>query len=289
MTEKITIAAPASVAQWLASQRAAGFDALSLYKALRESGWDHLLACQWTGLQPAGAVQAVSAKPSDDGGGRDSAVPWPRGAGEQVWLDAGDRRVQALAVMRKPNVIVLGQLLDAQECEALIEEARPRLARSLTVSVKTGGQEEHVDRTSQGMFFQRGESQLIARIERRLAHLLDWPVENGEGLQILRYAPGAEYKPHYDYFDPNEPGTPSILRRGGQRVATVVMYLNEPDGGGATVFPDAGFECLPVRGNAVFFNYGRAHPSSRSLHAGAPVLGGEKWIATKWLRESRFE
>ena len=79
------------------------------------------------------------------------------------------------------------------------------------------------------------------------------------------------------------------MRRGGQRVATVVMYLNEPDGGGATVFPDAGFECLPVRGNAVFFNYGRAHPSSRSLHAGAPVLSGEKWIATKWLRESRFE
>jgi prolyl 4-hydroxylase len=39
----------------------------------------------------------------------------------------------------------------------------------------------------------------------------------------------------------------------------------------------------------VFFNYSRPDPSSASLHAGAPVIEGEKWIATKWLREARFE
>ena len=59
--------------------------------------------------------------------------------------------------------------------------------------------------------------------------LLDWPLENGEGLQILRYRPGAEYKPHYDYFDPAEPGTPAILKRGGQRLASIVCYLNTPE------------------------------------------------------------
>jgi len=276
-----------SVEQWLAEQRAAGFDDLSLYRSLRDAGWDHLAACQWVGLKPAAIEPPLHSSTSARQAER--PVPWPLGAGEQPWLDAGDRRVQALAVMHAPEVIVLGQLLDAQECEALIEAARPRMQRSLTVSVKTGGEEENIDRTSQGMFFERGETELIARIEQRLARLLDWPVENGEGLQILRYAPGAEYKPHYDYFDPLEPGTPTILRRGGQRVATVVIYLNEPEAGGATVFPDAQFECLPVRGNAVFFNYSRPDPSSHSLHAGAPVLRGEKWIATKWLREGRFE
>jgi hypothetical protein len=133
------------------------------------------------------------------------------------------------------------------------------------------------------------DASVIAHLEQRLARLLNWPVENGEGLQILRYGPGTEYKPHYDYFDPAAPGTASILKRGGQRVATVVMYLNDPQAGGATVFPDVQFECLPVRGNAVFFNYSQPDPSSRSLHAGAPVLRGEKWIATKWLREGRFD
>jgi prolyl 4-hydroxylase len=118
---------------------------------------------------------------------------------------------------------------------------------------------------------------------------VNWPEENGEGLQILHYGPGAEYKPHYDYFDPAEPGTPTILRRGGQRVGTIVMYLAEPEKGGGTVFPDVHLEVGPRRGNAVFFSYERAHPSTRTLHGGSPVLAGEKWIATKWLRERRFE
>ncbi len=285
MTELITQDTQRSVKQWLQSQRAAGFDDLALYRALRDSGWDHLTACDWVGLKPA-QVQSGSLPATDTPA---LAVPWPEGAGQQAWLDAGDRRVQALAVMHEPPIIVLGQLLDAQECEALMDAARPRLQRSLTVSLQSGGEEENADRTSQGMFFQRGETALIDRIEQRLARLLNWPVENGEGLQILRYGPGTEYKPHYDYFDPAAPGTASIVRRGGQRVATVVMYLNDPTAGGATVFPDVQFECLPVRGNAVFFNYSRPDPSSRSLHAGAPVLQGEKWIATKWLREGRFD
>ena len=285
MTELITQDTQRSVKQWLQTQRAAGFDDLALYRALRDSGWDHLTACDWVGLKPA-QVQSGSLPATDTPA---LAVPWPEGAGQQAWLDAGDRRVQALAVMHEPPIIVLGQLLDAQECEALMDAARPRLQRSLTVSLQSGGEEENADRTSQGMFFQRGETALIDRIEQRLARLLNWPVENGEGLQILRYGPGTEYKPHYDYFDPAAPGTASIVRRGGQRVATVVMYLNDPTAGGATVFPDVQFACLPVRGNAVFFNYSRPDPSSRSLHAGAPVLQGEKWIATKWLREGRFD
>jgi len=277
-----------AVLQWVKSQRAAGFDALALYKSLRDSGWAHDMACRLADLQPAQAPeQASTSSPAVEPA--EPAVPWPTGAGQRVALDAGDRRVQALAVMREPNIVVLAHVLSDEECDALVAAARPRLSRSLTVSVKTGGEEENVDRTSQGMFFARGESETIARIEARLAHLLNWPMENGEGLQILRYGPGAEYKPHYDYFDPHEPGTPRILERGGQRVATVVIYLNEPEAGGGTVFPDVQFECMPRKGHAVFFNYSRPHPDSRSLHSGSPVISGEKWIATKWLREHRFD
>ena len=139
------------------------------------------------------------------------------------------------------------------------------------------------------MFFLPAEFAVCARLESRIAALLGWPLENGEGLQVLRYRPGAEYKPHYDYFDPAEPGTETILQRGGQRVGSLVCYLNTPAEGGATVFPDVGFEVAPVQGNAVFFSYDRPHPSTRSLHGGAPVVSGEKWVATKWMRERRFE
>jgi prolyl 4-hydroxylase len=78
------------------------------------------------------------------------------------------------------------------------------------------------------------------------------------------------------------------LKRGGQRVATIIMYLSEPEKGGGTTFPDVRLEVAPKRGNAVFFSYDCAHPSSKSLHGGAPVIAGEKWIATKWLREREF-
>jgi prolyl 4-hydroxylase len=191
--------------------------------------------------------------------------------------------------MSNPRVVVFGDLLSAEECAELIALARTRLARSETVATRTGESEVNEARTSEGMFFHPAEFPVCARLEARLARLLDWPLENGEGLQILRYRPGAEYKPHYDYFDPAEPGTPTILKRGGQRLASIVCYLNTPEGGGATVFPEAGIEVAPVQGNAVFFSYDRPHPATRTLHGGAPVTAGEKWVATKWMREGRFE
>jgi prolyl 4-hydroxylase len=190
--------------------------------------------------------------------------------------------------MLAPRVVVFGGLLTADECDGLVALARPRLARSETVVNETGGSEVNTARTSEGMFFERGEHELCRRIEARLAALLNWPVERGEGLQILRYQPGAEYKPHYDYFDPAHSGTPTILKRGGQRVGTVVMYLNDPLRGGATTFPDVHLEVAPIKGNAVFFSYDRPHPMTKTLHGGAPVLEGEKWVATKWLRQGVF-
>ena len=160
--------------------------------------------------------------------------------------------------MHSPRVLVFGGLLSDDECDEMIDQSRRRLARSETVQTDTGSSEINAARTSEGMFFERGEFEVCARIEARMAALLRWPIENGEGLQILRYRPGAEYKPHYDYFDPAQPGTPALLARGGQRVASLICYLNTPERGGSTIFPDVGLEVAPVKGNAVFFSYDRA-------------------------------
>jgi prolyl 4-hydroxylase len=216
-------------------------------------------------------------------------VAEPDIAESPLFIDVGDRQVQVLLTMAQPRIVLFGNLLSPEECDTVIAGASTRMARSLTVVTQTGGQEINDDRTSDGMFFQRGESPLIQRIEERIARLLNWPIENGEGLQVLHYRPGAEYKPHHDYFDPTEPGTPSILRRGGQRVGTLIIYLNTPEKGGGTIFPDAQLEVAPQRGNAVFFSYARPDPSTRTLHGGAPVIAGDKWIATKWLREREFK
>ena len=280
---------------WIAAQARAGCRPQEVLAAMIASGWHESAALEameavLTPLVNARQtpVQALPQATAAGAGRVATAVPEPALDGKPYRVMSDGHRLQVLSSLREPRVVVFGQLLSDSECDGLMNLSRPRLTRSETVKNETGGSEVHAARTSDGMFFERGEKPLIAKIEARIAELLCWPVSHGEGLQVLRYRPGAEYRPHFDYFDPQHSGTPKILERGGQRLATLVIYLNTPDGGGGTTFPDAGLEVAPVRGNAVFFSYDRAHPGTKTLHGGAPVTAGEKWVATKWLREGVF-
>jgi prolyl 4-hydroxylase len=270
----------AELRRWIIAQAAAGHPPDIVLDAMKASGWDEAVAMVALETTLRGHLDGdeIAAKPVPGGA---------LGAGESS-LRATDRDVRVVMAMSAPRIVVFADLLSADECAELITLASARLRRSETVETTTGGNEVNDSRTSDGMFFAPAEFPVCARLEQRLATLVDWPLENGEGLQVLRYRPGAEYRPHYDYFDPAEAGTPTILKRGGQRVASIVCYLNTPERGGATIFPDIGLEIAPVRGNAVFFSYDRPHPSTRTLHGGAAVTAGEKWVATKWLREGRF-
>lgn len=272
--------------QWIIDQAKAGRPPDEVLKSMMASGWEEDVA-----LAALEDTLSGFLKEHAQAHGLPAPVPVPEPdlSGAPSSLVVEGHEVKIVMTLRNPRVIVFGNLLSHDECDQLLELARPRLLRSETVVTSTGASEVNVARTSDGMFFGRGEHPLCARIESRIAALVGWPVENGEGLQVLRYRPGAEYKPHYDYFDPAQAGTPSILKRGGQRVGTVVIYLNTPERGGATTFPDVHLEVSPVKGNAVFFSYDRAHPMTRTLHGGAPVEAGEKWVTTKWLREGRFD
>ena len=271
--------------RWIIEQATAGQPPEIVLNSMLASGWDEDVAIK--ALEDtlrehlAESARAALLPPP-------VPVPEPLPEGTRPTVQALDREVTVVAALQKPRVVVFANLLSDAECDEIIALARLRLARSETVQVDTGSSEVNAARTSQGMFFERGEHAVCARLEARIAALTGWPEENGEGLQVLRYGPGAEYKPHYDYFDPAHSGTPAILQRGGQRVASLVCYLNSPPKGGATTFPDVNLEVAPIKGNAVFFSYDRAHPSTRTLHGGAPVIEGEKWVATKWLREGRF-
>jgi prolyl 4-hydroxylase len=281
---------------WIVAQAEAGCRPDDVLEAMKASGWaedvaieamevtlrERLEQLQPRQPTPLAALETLETlKPA-------KPLPEPPLEGQTVLTLNDGHRVKVLTTMKHPRVVVFGGLLTDAECDTLMAQAAPRLLRSETVDNNTGDSEVNAARTSDGMFFERGETPLIKTLEARIAELLRWPLDHGEGLQILRYRPGAEYKPHHDYFDPVHSGTPRILERGGQRVGTLVMYLNTPDGGGATTFPDVGLEVAPVRGNAVFFSYDRPHVSTKTLHGGAPVTAGEKWVATKWLREGVF-
>ena len=284
------------IKQWIIEQIRAGYPKQVLLQSMSERGWSSDLADELID-QAVGKGPGVSGLPSVSvtisrqysGPPPATQMPAPALDGAPLSLDAGDRKVSVLVTVPEPQIVLFGDFLSESECDFLVETARPRLQRSPTTDMKTGGNELNGVRTSDGMFFTRGENPVVTLIEARIARLVAWPVERGEALQVLHYRPGTQYEPHYDYFDPACEGAPVLLARGGQRVATFLMYLREPEGGGETIFPDLGLRVAPKRGSALFFSYDRPHPSTKTLHGGAPVIAGEKWIATKWMRQQVFE
>ncbi len=289
----------AELKHWLQTSIEAGHDRDVLQQAMRSAGYDVSFArraveAALKRLAPEATVAPeLAAGPAAES--VTQAITQPQTA-SQLLADSpnaivtSDRTVEILMVLNAPRIVLFGGLLSAQECDQLVGAPRKKLQRSTVVNAATGNYDVHPDRTSSGTHFERGENELIVRIERRISELINFPVENGEPLQILHYLPGAEYKPHYDYFDPAQPGNDKVLAMGGQRIATLIMYLNDVAAGGATVFPSVGLDVLPRKGCAVYFAYTTegGETDARSLHGGSPVLAGEKWIATKWLRQREY-
>jgi prolyl 4-hydroxylase len=205
-------------------------------------------------------------------------------------IAAGDRDVDVLMRLQRPCVAVLGNVLSEEECEAVIGLGAPRLAPSTVVDPHSGMNHVAAHRSSEGMFFGLGENALIARLDQRLSLLMGAPIEHGEGLQLLRYRPGCQSSPHYDFLVPQNEANRASIARSGQRMSTLVVYLNDVPAGGATEFPELGLTVAPRRGNAVYFEYanGAGQLDHATLHAGASVEQGEKWVLTKWMRTRPF-
>jgi prolyl 4-hydroxylase len=270
----------AELREWILATTRAGHGVPDVLRLMKDNGYDprqsRSIVAEVLKL-PLAALNASTDRPAPSG----MRTTHPAAPSVSV----GGHTVGVSLCVDEPPLRVLEGLLSDEECAGLIELARPRLARALTVA-DDGKQQVDQRRTSEGMFFSIGELPLIARIEQRLAGLLGLPANHGEGLQILHYRPGQEYEPHFDWFDPGMPGYGAITRAGGQRIASIVMYLNTPELGGGTAFPELGLTVTARRGSAVYFAYEGGDQSS--LHAGLPVICGEKWIATKWLRERPY-
>jgi prolyl 4-hydroxylase len=201
-------------------------------------------------------------------------------------LPSPDGPVRVLARASSPNLALLGEVMSPDERAELIALARPRLIASTVVDPQTGQDVVAGYRNSLGMFFRPGESDLIARLDRRFAALMQLPAENGEGLQVLCYGPGGATSPHFDFVAPTNAANQASVARSGQRICTLLVYLNDVQEGGETVFPRAGWSIQPRAGNAIYFEScnRRGQLDPQSLHGGQPVVRGEKWIVTKWMR-----
>lgn len=201
-------------------------------------------------------------------------------------IHAYDRDIHVEWRRPQPQLILFRDVLSDDECEQVMESAGAKLNRSTTIDPESGEPKVIDNRSSEGTWYGLCENPLIERLDRRISALMNWPLENGEGLQVLRYGVDGEYRSHFDYFPPEQRATPEHVERGGQRTATLIVYLNDVEAGGETVFPDVDLAITPRRGQALYFRYfnARRQLDPLTLHAGAPVRAGEKWIMTKWMR-----
>ncbi|MBS0630186.1 MAG: 2OG-Fe(II) oxygenase [Verrucomicrobia bacterium] len=192
---------------------------------------------------------------------------------------------------KTPRIYLIENFLTTAECDHIIQQANNKLERSVIIDLETGEGTVDTSRTSYGMDFQYHQDPILQSIEKRISTLTEIPLEYGEVLQVLNYGVGAEFTPHHDYFDRDYAGHAVHLEQAGQRVATLIMYLNTVPEGGETVFLKANVKVKPVKGTAVlFYNCtpdGKEDPLT--LHSGAPVTKGDKWIVTKWLRQKPFQ
>lgn len=186
-----------------------------------------------------------------------------------------------------PKARVIRKFFRDFECDYLCTRAARLVQPSQVVNETTGKGELHPDRSSSTIAFWPVQDDLVIhRLTRRMASAAELSWRYGEILNVMRYEAGQQYKPHFDFFNDSAVETPVYRDEGGQRVRTVLVYLNEGYRGGETHFIPANVRFKGATGDALIFDNvdENGAPDRASLHAGRPVTEGVKWLASKWFR-----
>jgi hypothetical protein len=185
------------------------------------------------------------------------------------------------------KLMVFPELFSAEECLYIQCLGGPQLQPSRSVDPDGTWHLNQIRTSHDFQFLPEHEELYLKLLQLRLANAAALPVKNAEPLILLRYQPGQEYKAHRDYLPPSRY---VALEAGGagQRLRTVIAYLNVPEAGGETAFPMLGQTIKPQLGHVLRFDNvdGDGRINENSLHAGLPVKQGLKWICTLWIRQN---
>jgi prolyl 4-hydroxylase len=187
------------------------------------------------------------------------------------------------------RIAVLDGFLTPESCDWLIARARPHLERAKVYDPSTGPEASPI-RTNTEFHIGTFDSDLIVMLlQHRIAALTGLSPLGMEACTILHYSPGEEFRRHHDFFDTSTPDNARIVAAEGQRVLTFLVYLNEDYTGGETEFPYLRQRFRGRKGDAMmFWNVAPDFsPDLRTLHAGLPVISGEKWLFSQWIRGRR--
>lgn len=180
---------------------------------------------------------------------------------------------------------ILQNFLTQDQCRAIINHSESKLIDSEVL----GGKHKNV-RDSQQHWIPKSDP-LAKPLFEKVSKMFNIPFENGEDLQVVRYRPGQFYKEHHDSCCDDNENCSDFIKKGGQRVLTVLIYLNNEFEEGNTYFKNLDLKLKAATGDAIVFyplakGTNKCHPYA--LHSGMPVTSGTKWIANLWFREKKF-
>jgi len=189
-----------------------------------------------------------------------------------------------------PYIVKLHHLLTKGECERLIDVAERKCFEPSTILLD-GKLKVDRKRTSETAYLTKNGcsdgpyEKTIENLLRRICVLTGCSTKQFEGLMVVKYQQGQEFKNHVDYFDPVE--DEKAIEDGGQRIATLFLWLNdlEEDNGGSTTFPLIGLKCIPDQGSGLFWwnQYGDKLLSDTE-HQGTTLKKGVKYGLNVWIR-----
>ena len=188
-----------------------------------------------------------------------------------------------------PNV------LTKKECESIINYSRPNLKKSMVVDEDNiGGEVTHSSRTnSQAIFKPMSELSNLSKLKDKIRNIISeetgFPIENQESLTTLHYNVGEKFEPHYDWFYKDNKYWEGIEKCGGQRIVSILIYLNDVSEGGETCYPELGIEIKPEMGKLLIHqNVLEGRELKSALHGGKPPISGDKWALVCWVRENKW-
>jgi prolyl 4-hydroxylase len=189
-----------------------------------------------------------------------------------------------------PKVYTVNGVISEEECEHFKKITFSHMQRSTVSSIGKSKVKGLLDnrRTSSNCWVKHKYDKITLDVASRIAELIQIPLDNAEDYQVLHYESAQEYQPHLDTFDPKLDKKGKYLSNGGQRIITVLGYLNTVEEGGETSFPNIDKAIFPETGKIVVFHNcidGTNRPHPDSLHGACPVIQGEKWAFNLWFRE----
>lgn len=188
-----------------------------------------------------------------------------------------------------PRVYTIANFLSDSECAHLIARASGEQMDRAKVSGDAAGVLSK-GRTNDVCWLDHDGDLACTRIAARVAGLVGLPLNHAERFQVIRYHEGEEYRSHFDAFDPETDAGKRNWRGGGQRLITVLGYLSNVTKGGGTEFPKLKIHVPAEKGKLLVFHNCEAGTEKRhplTLHAGCPVIEGEKWAFNLWFRAQK--